>query len=570
MSSATIENFAAKLSQGERTVTAAVSRSRWPIYLVIVSVAVLLYGQCRTSVQQNGNTLVYGLDDAYIHMAISRSLAEHAVWGISPREFTGASSSPSWTLLLAACFKVAGTRIYIPLLLTMLFSLLLLVTCDRVMQSWCPRAPSWFVLLGLTAVFLLTPVDALVFGGMEHAAQVFLVLLFVTTAAVQLESNSPGIILMSTLSFALAATRYESLVLIGITSLLFWARRQKLAAITYTLAALVPITVYAAESIYHGWSALPNSILAKTGGYTFLAKDWFYFRLLHAQWNLRILWPLIAVAVGLYLARWHRRGLWERTQLLLGIFVVVAVAHCSFAELGWLFRYEAYLWGLATFAITAAIATETFQTSRFKIQGITGWVGLVAILVALLPLGRLVFDRARGGLVLGVEATNDRYLEHIQQARFLQQYYDSSTIVMNDIGAPSFFTNTRILDLAGLANREPLLFARRHGRFTPNDMYRWAAESHARIAIVKPEWHVVAAVTPKEWILVGWWIIPRNVVFGDHIIAFYATNPAEVQELAMHIDQFAAELPPSVRVSRLSRAALSTAAPSAVLDKLQR
>ena len=43
--------------------------------------------------QDTGATLVYGLDDAYIHMAIAKNLARHGVWGVTPFHFASASSS---------------------------------------------------------------------------------------------------------------------------------------------------------------------------------------------------------------------------------------------------------------------------------------------------------------------------------------------------------------------------------------------------------------------------------------------------------------------------------------------
>src|SRR6266851_2122500 len=42
--------------------------------------------------------LVYPLDDAYIHMAIAKNLAQHGVWGVTSHEFTSCSSSPLWII----------------------------------------------------------------------------------------------------------------------------------------------------------------------------------------------------------------------------------------------------------------------------------------------------------------------------------------------------------------------------------------------------------------------------------------------------------------------------------------
>jgi hypothetical protein len=56
----------------------------------------------------NQGSFSYLLDDAYIHLAISRDLAVHGTWGIAPGVYESASSAPLWTLVLAGITLVAG------------------------------------------------------------------------------------------------------------------------------------------------------------------------------------------------------------------------------------------------------------------------------------------------------------------------------------------------------------------------------------------------------------------------------------------------------------------------------
>ena len=41
-----------------------------------------------------------------------------------------------------------------------------------------------------------------------------------------------------------------------------------------------------------------------------------------------------------------------------------------------------------------------------------------------------------------------------------------------------------------------------------------------------------------DWTLIATWRIPRNVVFGDHVIGFFSTRPGEDEKLAREISDY--------------------------------
>src|SRR5580698_3142132 len=63
--------------------------------------------------------LAYPLDDTFIHMAVARNLAFQHYWGIAGHVFASTSSSPFYTVLLAAIFRVCGVHLIIPLLVNL-------------------------------------------------------------------------------------------------------------------------------------------------------------------------------------------------------------------------------------------------------------------------------------------------------------------------------------------------------------------------------------------------------------------------------------------------------------------
>jgi hypothetical protein len=170
----------------------------------------------------------------------------------------------------------------------------------------------------------------------------------------------------------------------------------------------------------------------------------------------------------------------------------------------------------------------------------------VSILALALILIIPAFDR---GLVAGIQAPqamNDRYLEHVIPSEFIRRYYPSETVMVNDIGAPCFFTEARILDIYGLGSIEPAKFRRESGGYGTDDLLDWTVREGAKLAIVQLGWGNITGLIPPEWVLVGVWEIPRNVVFGDRRVGWYATSEAEAGRLMANLTEFAPEVPISV------------------------
>jgi len=73
----------------------------YPLLLGLVFLFIAYFTLLYISIYQNGNHMVYSLDDAYIHMAMAKNLAIDGIWGVSKYEFASSSSSILWTALLA-------------------------------------------------------------------------------------------------------------------------------------------------------------------------------------------------------------------------------------------------------------------------------------------------------------------------------------------------------------------------------------------------------------------------------------------------------------------------------------
>ncbi len=117
------------------------------------------------SLDQNGGRLIYALDDAYIHLSVARNWAQHGTWGVTRHEFSSCSSSPLWTLLLSACFRL-GANEAAALGLNVVFGTLLIGWAGSALAARGLSPP--VILAALLSIVLAAPLPALVFSGMEH------------------------------------------------------------------------------------------------------------------------------------------------------------------------------------------------------------------------------------------------------------------------------------------------------------------------------------------------------------------------------------------------------------------
>jgi hypothetical protein len=62
-------------------------------------------------------------------------------------------------------------------------------------------------------------------------------------------------------------------------------------------------------------------------------------------------------------------------------------------------------------------------------------------------------------------------------------------------------------------------------------MNAWALRDGAQVAVLETGWLSVRRIVPVEWISVEAWHLPRNVVYHNLDITFYAINPEQAPEL---------------------------------------
>ncbi len=109
---------------------------------------------------------VYALDDPYIHLTIARNVALSGIWGIAPGEFSSASSSILWPLILSLPYRFGIDGVLFPFVLNCFFGCAFLLLCDMLFSFIKLSALMRFSLLA--AIVALSPYLPNVFSGMEH------------------------------------------------------------------------------------------------------------------------------------------------------------------------------------------------------------------------------------------------------------------------------------------------------------------------------------------------------------------------------------------------------------------
>src|SRR6476469_7310825 len=104
----------------------------------------------QASLGLTGGELTYPLDDAFIHMALAKNLAEHGVWGVTPYGFTSPVSSLAWPVLIAMVDLIAGVHLWTPFWLNMVFGTALLALCHVILVQQ-PSRPHGLLVFGTLA-----------------------------------------------------------------------------------------------------------------------------------------------------------------------------------------------------------------------------------------------------------------------------------------------------------------------------------------------------------------------------------------------------------------------------------
>lgn len=500
-----------------------------------------------------GGELCYPLDDTYIHLAMARQLAESGTWGLEAGVPVFASSSPLWTVLLAAAVKVCGVREWLPLAFSFLFAFLSVLVAFRFWER--AAVPRWFALL--SGVFLVAAVPFVTLSnlGMEHAMHVFLVEMVLYAAwrhlAAARSSRADVAILLALCALATAA-RYESLFVVAPVAALLVLRRKPAVGVGMVAAAFAPVVGFGLYAVACGRPFLPVSLLLKAqvgpeavvrgicGLYCGIAPE-----VIH-----------VYLAVGLLLVVAAMPKTDKSLSALSLALAVSIVGHGVFAHFGWLYRYEAYLvcacFTLLPAAVAKFVPDRLVHGAAGPADGDSAGVLIRKIAVLMLCLG-VAFPFAARGFKANYDtvlAQREIFGQQMQMARIVASLPAElkGPVAVSDLGCMAMFSGVHVLDIWGLGSPDVAEIVR--SRKVPQDGFAGLFARHrVRYVAIYDGWYDLKRLSPDIRVVAKLSMSgPRVICAGDTVL-LGVTDAADAAPFAACLRDYAPRLPPGVTLS---------------------
>jgi len=529
-------------------------RRHWPLAAALALFGLLTGLAVTTALSLTGGRLVYALDDPYIHMAMAKNAALHGVWGVTPHGFTSSSSSPLWTGLLALVYYVSWPSEAAPLVLNLAAGAAVLVAAHVMLLRLGIRAPAALAILG--SVVLFTPMPGLCLFGLEHLLHAALVIAFARRVATAFceERTRRRLLLLGLAAACLVGARYEGLFLAGPAVLLLLFCKNRAEAAVITAGAALPVVLYGAVSVSHGWWFLPNSVLLKgkipdlrsAAGVVDLLGYGAYQQLVRSP----LLLLLFLAALALLVPRAAAGTLLQPRGVLLLLFAANTALHFQLAKAAIFYRYEAYLVAFGLVTVLGSLFHHG-DTENTEIRDRERWGmgrAAAAAVLALVPLMALA-ERGVRAWVRVPRSCRNVYEQQYHMARFLLQCSPKAVVAANDVGAIGYFTNVKLVDLWGLATMETGR-AIRSGRYFLDEITAVTTAHGTQVALVYENRYRSGNLSglPKHWIKVGEWTIRGNEALGEATVSVFAAEPSDARRLAECFRQFAPTMPAGVEV----------------------
>lgn len=518
--------------------------------------------------QTNGE-LVYTLDDAYIHLSVAKNFVQSGTWGIDSQHFTSASSSPLWVVLLSMLYVFVPVK-ELPFALNFVLILTLLLRVHYQLREFAFTTVVRFTLL--MAVVFTTSVFSIMWSGMEHILHLLLLYEFlkaVQNIANKQSQSAASLFHVALLAALCSATRIESLAAICVIVFFMMVipksmsrfERLRLAIVLLT-SGFIPWMLVGGINILNGEMFLPNSIVVKL--LDSVSEQSSFFGLVSSKFvkvhkAMReypaLLFCLQASLLTTLITVVKRKDdFWKKQLIVSSSIPFIIVAHLFVGELGWFYRYEAYLIGITLlFSIPLLIKSIEEFVHNYKVDD--NRKPLVQILVAstILLFMHPLLTRASVTWKAIESYSTLIYQMQTQSSTFLATYYPKATVAVSDIGAVSYFSTTSLIDIYGLADGS-IAKAKASKSWNVSSCLEYLQNRNTEFAITYPSVFEKMRRTSADSLQlnnlqeVAYLQTSSTLAINEPRVSFYSLNAQRDSTLIQNLTTFSLSLPQGVSI----------------------
>jgi len=479
--------------------------------------AALVFGVVLSKEYRHAGYLSFAMDDAWIHAAVARNLAQGLGFSINPHQPISCSTSPAWTVSLALFYLLTGGHIVPAALILSLFCTL---GASMLVFAFLRNAGTGKVLALLgSLVMLLEPISL---WGMASGMEIPMVNLVVMAVfwywyRVPDPANGAQPAVIATLLFWAAMTRPELLILFPLCLLAMtavtvrknpdtWWKAPGLLALVFcalllpyaifnlsTTGHIVPATFYAKTCLRH--VGLLEAVRSRNPQLVGTILQWGPQKEIRAIARSFLDHNIILaffVPVGLVaMARLFPKKSFTRprdvllpaTLILLPIAMGILTPSSKYSN----YAHRYYAPFITMVAVTGVLGINFFLNS-INAPAVRRTAGTVIVALALLlPLE--YFQRTVKLLIHDVINTKALYVE--MGKWIAKNIPPGQTVAVNDIGGVAYFCKHPILDIMGLASPE-IWESLSHAR-TPHEkaeaIYRYICRAGIRYLAISPRYY---------------------------------------------------------------------------------
>ena len=478
--------------------------------------------------------MIFTLDDAYIHLSMAENIAKFH-YGINLNEFSSPSSSILWAFIIAPFAKLSFSN-YIILFINITCSVGTLYLFWEILTNIFGagteiQKANIVIAFFLILLIISTNMIPLIFIGMEHSLQIFLVTLIVRGLIYEIESDKITKWLIGAIIIA-PLIRYENLA-VSLPALIYlYFRGYHKSAIISAITIIMLMGSFVLFLLYLGLTPFPTSVEAKLSTASVNLGGWslniFMERSLN---NPRGILLTVGILFLLYHTLFKRKN--KRKNLFAGVTIFSITLHLLAGKYGYFHRYEIYI-------VTVAILVLLYVNKEL-LTGIIYRDGFLKPASLFLATVLLLFAPFINALIFTPVASNNIYEQQYQMHRFAIEYY-KKPVAVNDLGFVTYNNPNYVLDLWGLASSKTL---QHRGSKNSDWMDKIAKEYNVKFAMIYDSWF---KSLPGSWLRVGKLYLGKPLITpGDSVVSFYALDKRTYSETFKLLKEFSKTLPDDTR-----------------------